>query len=88
MVTPDLLKNFARLYNLQTVYRDGFGQVRAAPPEAIIAVLKSLDAPVKSSDDLPSALRERRQNLWQRAIEPVLVAWQGKPLSLLVYRMK
>ena len=28
MVTPDLLKNFARLYNLQTVYRDGFGQVR------------------------------------------------------------
>jgi 4-alpha-glucanotransferase len=84
MVTPDLLKNFARLYNLQTVYRDGFGQVRTAPPEAIIAVLKSLDAPVKSSDDLPSALRERRQNLWQRAIEPVLVAWQDKPLSFKV----
>src|SRR5690348_15191716 len=80
MPVPELLKKLARLYNLQTVYRDGFGELRAAPPEAILAVLRSLDAPVQSMDDVPSALRERHQQLWQQAIEPVLVAWQGQPL--------
>ena len=80
MPVSDPLKNLARLYNLQTVYRDGFAQVRAAPPEAVLAVLKSLDAPINSHADILSALRQRRQELWQEPVEPVLVAWEGTPL--------
>src|SRR5690349_6403817 len=81
MPVRDSLQNLARLYQLQTVYRDGFGQMRAAPAEAILAVLKSLDAPISSQDDITGVLRQRRQELWQRRIEPVLIAWEGAPLN-------
>src|ERR1044071_9291234 len=80
MPVADPLKTLARLYNLQTVYRDGFGQLRAAPVEAVLAVLKSLDAPISSQDDVADALRQRRQELWQRPVEPVLIAWESAPL--------
>ena len=73
------LQKLARLYNLQTVYRDGFGQLRAAPPEAVLTVLKALDTPISSPDDVADALRHRREELWQRPIEPVLIAWEGSP---------
>lgn len=78
----DLLQTVARLYNIQAQYRDGFGQVRRAPPEAILSVLNSLGAPLRSQEDLPDALRERRQAQWQRCIEPVTVAWQNHPLKI------
>lgn len=78
----DLLHNAARLYNIQADYRDGLGQLRKAPPEAILKVLQGLGAPLASFEDLPDALRQRRQKLWQRAIEPVTVAWQGWPLII------
>jgi len=84
MPVADPLQKLARLYNLQTVYRDGFGQLRAAPPEAVLAVLKSLDAPISSQDDVADALRRRREELWQQRIEPVLTAWEGSPFHLKV----
>ncbi|MGH7851878.1 MAG: 4-alpha-glucanotransferase [Candidatus Binatia bacterium] len=82
MPAPDPLQTLARLYNLQAVYHDGLGQLRNAPPEAILSVLKSLGAAVESMADVPNALRARHQELWQRAIEPVIVAWQGQPLNI------
>ena len=81
-MTTELLHQVARLYSIQADYRDGFGQLRKAPTEAILKVLQALGAPVASFDDLPGALRQRRQTLWQRAIEPVTVAWQGGPLVI------
>ena len=82
MAAPDQLQNLARLYNLQTAYIDGLGELRQAPPESILSVLQSLGAPVSSLDDVPGALRARHQALWQRGIEPVTVAWQDQPLKL------
>lgn len=82
MPAPDPLQTLARLYNLQTVYHDGLGELRKAPPEAILSVLKSLGAAVASMADVSSALRGRHQELWQRAIEPVTVAWQDHPLRI------
>ncbi|HEX7232176.1 MAG TPA: 4-alpha-glucanotransferase [Candidatus Binatia bacterium] len=82
MPVGDPLQKLARLYNLQTVYRDGFGQLRAAPPDAVLAVLKSLHASVSSQDDVADALRRRREELWQRPIEPVLTVWEGSPFHL------
>ena len=82
MPVPDPLQTLARLYNLQTVYHDGLGELRKAPAEAVLSVVKSLGAAVESLADVPSALRARRQALWQRAIEPVTVAWQDRPLRI------
>ena len=73
----NLLQTVARLYNIQAKYRDGFGQLRTASPEAILSALNSLGAPVRSQEDLPGALRERRQSQWQRWIEPVTVVWRN-----------
>ena len=82
MPAPNELQTLARLYNLQTVYHDGLGQLRKAPPEAILNILQSRGARVESLSDVPAALRARRQELWKRAIEPVTVAWDGRPLSV------
>ena len=82
MAAPNPLQKLARLYNLQTVYFDGLGELRQAPPEAIFSVLKSLGAAVNSSRDVAGALRERHQALWQRSIERITIAWQGQPLKI------
>jgi 4-alpha-glucanotransferase len=82
MPAPTLLQTLARLFNLQTVYHDGLGKLRKAPPEAVLSVLRSLGAAVESLADVPDALRARHQALWQRAIEPVTVAWQDRPLGI------
>lgn len=78
----DLLRNLARYYSIQTDYHDGLGRYREAPPEAILRVLQALGAPAASFDDLPDALRQRRQALWRQVIEPVAVVWQGGALTI------
>lgn len=75
--TPRLLRLLARLHGVQTSYRNMRWEHQAARPEALIAVLRSLGAPVSSLDDLPGALLERRRALWVRPLEPVIVAWDG-----------
>lgn len=82
MAPSDPLQTLARLYNLQPAYHDGLGLLRKAPPEGILAVLKSLGAAVESLADVPGALRARHQKLWQRAIEPVTVVWQDRPFRI------
>ncbi len=77
-----LLSQVARAYNVQASYHDVQGQLRTAPPEAILAILRMLGAPVGKMSDLASALRQRRQFLWQRVIDPVIVVWDGAPLRL------
>ena len=80
---PDhLLHQVARVYNVQTSYYDVFGRLTESPAEAILRVLKMLQAPVERMEDLPDALRHRRQFLWQRGIAPVVVAWNGGPATL------
>ncbi|MGE5218759.1 MAG: 4-alpha-glucanotransferase [Chloroflexota bacterium] len=78
----NLLHRLARFYHIQSEYRDGLGQLRQAPPDAILSALKSLDAPLHSLDDVVDALRQRRLEIWQGAIEPVTVAWQHQPLII------
>ena len=80
MTARHLLHNVARLFNIQINLYDGFGRLMQPPPEAILRVLNLLGAPVERMDDLAGALRQRRQFLMQRAIDPVLVAWNGAPL--------
>ncbi len=73
-----MLKNLARAYGIETGYRDFRGHKQEASPEALLAVLKALGAPIEGFGDLDSARREKRQNHWRRPLEPALVAWNGE----------
>jgi len=69
----------AQLYGVQTSYTDIIARrQRQAPAGALRAVLRALGASLEHSSDAPAAIRERRQQLWQRLSEPVVVAWEGR----------
>jgi 4-alpha-glucanotransferase len=72
------LYRLAQLYNVQTAYYDVNHHRKQVSAEALLGVLKALGAPVASMNDIPSALRERRQSLRRRMMEPVTVAWNGE----------
>lgn len=78
--TPGIgsLHRLARMYGVQSAYYDVEHRRQAAPLESLLAVLRSMGAPVQSLADVPSALRQGQQALWQRPLEPVLVAWEGR----------
>ncbi len=75
-----LLRRLALLYGVQTAYYDVSRHRQVAPAEALLAMLRSLGAPLQDLRDAPSAWRERRQRQWQRILEPVSIAWDGAPL--------
>ena len=71
------LQNLARAYGVETEYRDINGRRQEACPEALLAVLQALGAPIERIDDIPAARWERRQLYWRQPLEPVIVAWDG-----------
>ena len=71
------LHQLARLYNVQTAYYDVEHRRRQASVESLMAVLRTIGAPIISLEDVPAALREQRQKLVQRVMEPVTVVWDG-----------
>ncbi|MDD5127868.1 MAG: 4-alpha-glucanotransferase [Dehalococcoidales bacterium] len=72
------LGSLARLYGIQTAYYDVNHRRQTADPEALLLMLRALGAPVTDSRDIPAALREKRQAIWQQLTEPVHVAWDGR----------
>ena len=62
------LATLARLYGVQTSYHDALGKYVEAGPESLLAVLRSLQAPVEGMADVPEALRERREELDRRVV--------------------
>jgi 4-alpha-glucanotransferase len=72
-----LLHQLAHLYGVQTAYYDVNQQRKPASVDSLAAILHSLGAPVASLQDVSSAWRQRRQELWQQLLEPVVVAWDG-----------
>jgi 4-alpha-glucanotransferase len=76
------LRQLAGLYGVQTEYDDAIGRRQRAEPETLLLILRLLGAPVATPDDVPAAIRARRQAWWQRGIAPVVVAWDGTPAWL------
>ncbi|HEV7515004.1 MAG TPA: 4-alpha-glucanotransferase, partial [Thermoanaerobaculia bacterium] len=76
------LQELAHLYGIETAYQDAMGQRREAAPEALLAILAALDAPVEGMVDVGEALGARREEFAERLLEPVVVAWEGGPLAL------
>src|SRR4051794_24546441 len=73
------LQRLAESYGVQTSYEDVTGKRREATPEALVAVLRALGAPLGKVADAADARRQREQALWRRVVEPVLLAWDGNP---------
>lgn len=76
------LRELARLYGVQTSYHDAMGRNVEAREDALLGVLRALDAAVDSPEEVPEALRERREELAARITEPVVVAWDGRAPAL------
>lgn len=76
------LAELARLYGVQPFYYDVSNERRSASPEAILALLRALGAPVEGAGDVAGALRERRAASWRSPLEPVHLAWDGRPLPI------
>jgi 4-alpha-glucanotransferase len=78
------LHQLAGLYGLKTSYQDMQGRTQSASVEALMAVLKSLGAPVTKLEDVAVAIRQHREEYWKRTIEPVIVCWENERLSVIL----
>lgn len=78
------LRELARLYGVQTSYRDAGGTLRTARDEPLLRALACLGVPVRTLDDVRDALREQRRSCWRRALEPVAICVAGQTPELLV----
>src|SRR5215510_11199759 len=74
---PGKLLKLARLYGIQTYYRDPRGRRIGASTESLLAAVHALGGNTNQVDDVDAALRDRRRELAERVVEPVVVAWDG-----------
>jgi len=65
------------MYGVMTSYIDMNKRRQEAHPESVLLALRALGAPVIGPGDIPAGLRERREELRRRVVEPVIVAWEG-----------
>jgi 4-alpha-glucanotransferase len=80
----NFLYRLAHLYRVQTAYYDVSHRRRQISVDALLAILKSLGAPIATLKDIPSAWHQRRQELWQQQLDSVVVTWDGRPTSMKV----
>ena len=80
--STQLLRQLAHLYGIQPAYYDATRRRQHATQASLLAALRVLGAPVATRDDVPAALRQRLQTVWQRGVEPVAVAWDEAPVYL------
>src|SRR5579872_6785294 len=78
------LRELARLLGVETSYRDAFGKQQEAAPESLLRILPILGAPLQRAADAADALREHRQAMWRKGMEPVALAWDGRAEALTV----
>jgi 4-alpha-glucanotransferase len=75
MAAPRGLHTLARLHGVQTAYNDNDGRRQAASPDVLMGALRALRVPVRGGADIRRLLEQRRRELWDRVLEPVVVAW-------------
>lgn len=71
------LAQLADAYDLETSYVNMLWKTCHSPTESILAVLRLLGAPLDRTDQAADALQERQQTLWQKTLDPIVLAWDG-----------
>ncbi|UCF69336.1 MAG: 4-alpha-glucanotransferase, partial [Acidobacteriota bacterium] len=82
--TSSSLRELAALYGVSTEYYDVEGVRRVASDESLLAILEWLGAGVDDAHDVADAAAFRHQQLWQRVVEPVCVAWNGRDAQITI----
>jgi 4-alpha-glucanotransferase len=77
-----LLNELAGLYEIETMFRKAPGQQKQVSVDTLTAALKILGAPLESMQDIRSAIRQRKLELLQRCLEPVVVCRKTNPAVL------
>ncbi|MSO18997.1 MAG: 4-alpha-glucanotransferase [Acidobacteria bacterium] len=72
------LGELAALYNIQTSYRDCFGQHQTASTDALIGTLQALGAALSGVAETREAIRARRAELVREPLAPVQISWDGR----------
>ncbi|NLY00999.1 MAG: 4-alpha-glucanotransferase [Rhodopirellula sp.] len=81
-MNTDDLRQLARLYSVQLDYVDVAKRRWEAKQQSLLQTLRILGAPVERIGDVSDALRQRRRQCWQTMVEPVVVAWDGRPARI------
>lgn len=79
MIDLPILTKLARWHGVLPLYYDVARQPVSASPEGLLRTLHALGVDVHNDSEAAAALRERREELWRRPLEPVSVAWEGQP---------
>jgi len=72
------LRQLALLHGIQSSYRDVDGVLQEASRESLIRALQVFGVPLDQPEQAARLLRDHRQARWQRVLEPVVVAWEGR----------
>jgi 4-alpha-glucanotransferase len=80
--SQDDLTALAQRYGIETSYHTIWGEEHTASPEALLAVLRALGAPIESVADAHEALERRRWDEWSRPVDPVQAVWDGGPAQV------
>jgi 4-alpha-glucanotransferase len=78
------LLELAGLYGALPKFEDVASQEHHASPEALTKVLRALGAPIDSPGEAETAVREERDRLGKRVLEPVIVCNQSDSGTVLV----
>ena len=74
---PSSLHTLARLYGLETSFKDGCGIPRQASTHAIITTLQALGVAIETPEDVTRVAEARHREEWAGLLAPVAVAWDG-----------
>jgi 4-alpha-glucanotransferase len=86
-VTPHpraALRRLARYCGLKLDYQDLWGRHAHASDAALIGVLRALGVELHDPEQADGVLRRLRLERWRRPLEPVTVAWEGRPAAVRV----
>ena len=84
MTKETALRSLARAYGIQPRYTDATRRRRVAPLESLLAVLRSLGAPLERPADAADALLAHERGVWQRVVDPVGVVWDDEPATFAI----
>ncbi len=76
------LRALARMHGVKTSYVTMDKGRQLASPETLLAMLRTLGVPIERENDVLEALRGTRRTLASQVLEPVHVAWRGKPATV------